>query len=209
MAVGGEKWLAKQLKGAVSSSILYIIDKWYTQYNELLEYLRTRRLEYGRITTEDLDAIGKLVGITRPYAVLGGEQSLLFSDKEAVPPASWSELHALSDIPYVQGGIFQANNDIGTNVPVSNALYIRFIVNSMMMKQTFSLDSLCNLLDDLVGANAYEMSWLNPADEEAENIGDIYVILYDVYGSAYFMTYLQEAADIIFNTAPRIKFSVR
>lgn len=199
-------YLARQIRGNVSTAFGYGIDHVYEADKEFIDFLSKFSIDtlYGGW----LDQLGVIVGFPRPFLTKPFE-SFLFDSEESLLDA---ELHGLStDEPIIIDGVEYDRNDGGvlTNIyqdiedtPISDSLYKKYLYAITLLRKTHSIKNIANVIELFISSTRYAITYKN----DSGFVNDIVIILAGT--SADYQASLQSAFDNIFITPPFVVVDV-
>lgn len=152
MIFNRDNYMAKQINGPVVNSWLQAIWQVFNKDEDYLTYLANRQLAVGKLTTYDLNWLGKMLHCPRPYYVEGSDLDLLYANADQSYVTQWLTQHGIQYVGTLNsGGQFYNPDRTVTITAATDPIYIQFILNWTSLLKSKSLDALLTLI----------MGWLN------------------------------------------------
>ena len=198
--------LARQINGPIAQSLMKADHAQYVS-NDRAEWFEHRRLlSLDNATTDELNQIGKFLGIPRPYCTTGAHVAAL--DIEYTPRGNVANVDAgtvqetTSGVVWkLQDFIYNANTETlspaqGEEVSryADDETYRLYIQNMAGLRRSHSLMALADMLYTFNETGTFEL--------EFQDNGDILIFLDEQY--AEYEPFLQVALDLVFNALPRL-----
>lgn len=203
------KYMANQIQGPVVQSLLQGAWAGWSSEETYVEYLRNYALESKKISTSDLDSLGRIVAIPRPYAVsVGDDESFLYGTSNYEFPETWRRQHGFGAVGTTDyGGILSNSQSGGQSIStVNDYTYIRFMQDLLKLRKTYSLSDLSNVIYDVIAPVVVPGDPNNFYKLEYTNKGDIRVTI-DTLFSRY-SSYLQVALSDTYTASPQVTIVV-
>lgn len=198
--------LARQINGVVAQSLMKADHELYALHNlpEWFEHRRTLSLESA--TTEELDLIGKALGIPRPYVTTGAHAASL---EIVATPSGYTANVAENTVHETIDGIVWELKDFiyapatqklappsGEQIVryADDATYRLYIQNMAGLRRSKSLMSLADMLYTFNETGTFEI--------EFQETGDILIFLDETYDA--YEPFLQVALDLVYNALPHL-----
>jgi hypothetical protein len=199
-------YLARQLCGDIATAFGYGIDHVYEADADFIDFLS--HFSIDSIYGSWLDQLGIIIGFPRPYLVKPFE-TFEFDSTDFLLDVL---IHGFStDEPIVIDGIEYDRNDGGilddiyrdtTNIPVSDALYKKYLHAITLLRKTHSLKNIADVIETFIDSTRYAILFKN----DAGFVNDILIVL--AATSADYRDSLQMAFDNVFVTPPFVLVDV-
>lgn len=199
-------YLARQLCGDIATAFGYGIDHVYEADADFIDFLS--HFSIDNIYGSWLDQLGIIIGFPRPYLVKPFE-TFEFDSTDFMLDGL---IHGFStDEPIVIDGVEYDRNDGGilddiyrdtTNIPVSDALYKKYLHAITLLRKTHSLKNIADVIETFIDSTRYAILFKN----DAGFVNDILVVL--AATSADYRDSLQMAFDNVFVTPPFVLVDV-
>lgn len=207
--IDSRKYLANQIRGPIATALLQGAWDVHAEHEDYFKYLEEFSLEEGKVTTETLNDLGVILGVSRPYSTYGDDNAFLLPFPDLPYSVAWRMAHALSSVRMPWGGVLSNEFREHTVVPVSDLTYLTYMRNTVAMRQSPSLQNILQTVLDLVSDaleagqdpnNYFQVSFVK------ENKNDILVELHTIF--LQYIPYLNAAFAITFTTAPRVSVQI-
>ena len=199
-------YLARQLCGDIATAFGYGIDHVYEADADFIDFLS--HFSIDSIYGSWLDQLGIIIGFPRPYLVKPFE-TFEFDSTDFLLDGL---IHGFStDEPIVIDGVEYDRNDGGilddiyrdtTNIPVSDALYKKYLHAITLLRKTHSLKNIADVIETFIDSTRYAILFKN----DAGFVNDILIVL--AATSADYRDSLQMAFDNVFVTPPFVLVDV-
>lgn len=199
-------YLARQLCGDIATAFGYGIDHVYEADADFIDFLS--HFSIDSIYGSWLDQLGIIIGFPRPYLVKPFE-TFEFDSTDFLLDGL---IHGFStDEPIVIDGVEYDRNDGGilddiyrdtTNIPVSDALYRKYLHAITLLRKTHSLKNIADVIETFIDSTRYAILFKN----DAGFVNDILIVL--AATSADYRDSLQMAFDNVFVTPPFVLVDV-
>lgn len=199
-------YLARQLCGDIATAFGYGIDHVYETDADFIDFLS--HFSIDSIYGSWLDQLGIIIGFPRPYLVKPFE-TFEFDSTDFLLDGL---IHGFStDEPIVIDGVEYDRNDGGilddiyrdtTNIPVSDALYKKYLHAITLLRKTHSLKNIADVIETFIDSTRYAILFKN----DAGFVNDILIVL--AATSADYRDSLQMAFDNVFVTPPFVLVDV-
>lgn len=199
-------YLARQFCGDIATAFGYGIDHVYEADADFINFLS--RFSIDSIYGSWLDQLGIIIGFPRPYLVKPFE-TFEFDSTDFMLDGL---IHGFStDEPIVIDGVEYDRNDGGilddiyrdtTNIPVSDALYKKYLHAITLLRKTHSLKNIADVIETFIDSTRYAILFKN----DAGFVNDILIVL--AATSADYRDSLQMAFDNVFVTPPFVLVDV-
>lgn len=199
-------YLARQLCGDIATAFGYGIDHVYEADADFIDFLS--HFSIDNIYGSWLDQLGIIIGFPRPYLVKPFE-TFEFDSTDFMLDGL---IHGFStDEPIVIDGVEYDRNDGGilddiyrdtTNIPVSDALYKKYLHAITLLRKTHSLKNIADVIETFIDSTRYAILFKN----DAGFVNDILIVL--AATSADYRDSLQMAFDNVFVTPPFVLVDV-
>lgn len=199
-------YLARQICGDIAKAFGYGIDHVYETDAEFIDFIS--RFSIDTLYGEWLDQLGIILGFPRPYVIKPFE-TFQFDTTSFMLEGLY---HGFSTTdPILIDGVEYDRNDGGIlddiyrdvlEMPVSDAIYKRYLYAISLLRKTHSIKNIATVLEQFVDSTRYAIVYNN----EPGYINDIVVVLAGT--SADYKESLQVAFDKIFVTPPFVTVDV-
>lgn len=199
-------YLARQFCGDIATAFGYGIDHVYEADADFIDFLS--HFSIDSIYGSWLDQLGIIIGFPRPYLVKPFE-TFEFDSTDFLLDGL---IHGFStDEPIVIDGVEYDRNDGGilddiyrdtTNIPVSDALYKKYLHAITLLRKTHSLKNIADVIETFIDSTRYAILFKN----DAGFVNDILIVL--AATSADYRDSLQMAFDNVFVTPPFVLVDV-
>lgn len=199
-------YLARQLCGDIATAFGYGIDHVYEADADFIDFLS--HFSIDSIYGSWLDQLGIIIGFPRPYLVKPFE-TFEFDSTDFLLDGL---IHGFStDEPIVIDGVEYDRNDGGilddiyidtTNIPVSDALYKKYLHAITLLRKTHSLKNIADVIETFIDSTRYAILFKN----DAGFVNDILIVL--AATSADYRDSLQMSFDNVFVTPPFVLVDV-
>lgn len=199
-------YLARQFCGDIATAFGYGIDHVYESDADFIDFLS--HFSIDSIYGSWLDQLGIIIGFPRPYLVKPFE-TFEFDSTDFLLDGL---IHGFStDEPIVIDGVEYDRNDGGilddiyrdtTNIPVSDALYKKYLHAITLLRKTHSLKNIADVIETFIDSTRYAILFKN----DAGFVNDILIVL--AATSADYRDSLQMAFDNVFVTPPFVLVDV-
>ena len=198
-------YLARQINGPIAISFGKGIDSVYENDAEFIDFLS--RFSIDSLEGKWLDALGMLLGLSRPWIEVPMTQEALVFDNipNNVPnPLShaFSTDHnvIIGDLVITQnmGGKFDDTNINISVEPISDHVYREYLKCACMVKKRHSINGIADVIELFCGSKQYAISFISGIDWMNDILVELPLRFIDYKDT------LQYAFDKMFTTAPKV-----
>ena len=198
-------YLARQINGPIAISFGKGIDSVYENDAEFIDFLS--RFSIDSLEGKWLDALGMLLGLSRPWIeVPMTQEALLFDNIPNNVPNPLS--HAFSTDHNViigdlvitpnMGGKFDDTNRNISVEPISDPVYREYLKCACMVKKRHSINGIADVVELFCGSKQYAITFISDEDWMNDILVELPIRLLDYQAT------LQYAFDKMFTTAPKV-----